>query len=613
MKKILSHSSLSSKRKSIIILIASAVVIMAVSSLGAYLLTHHGQQEKRVRLAAFSKTIEEVKQQVHDATLVKQYPERDTAITKVGERLKEILASGDAALLTNKTFNNDEFSVTISDYPLQSGKKIRRVKYVLKEYETSIPAEESRFFLEFVGPKKFFSDIEYWNFHEKEFKAFENKEGCFAFALCAEPDYSTKNSDNELTDYSVDIYTLKNNKFSAPQHAEVPLKVLSSDSLKLVKHDGSIKGIVYDKNNARPDGSPECLFDGVKLSFALPKGDAESAQISYGFPGLLLGISDRQGNLRTLFVRQENNTICCSEYANQIIFPHNDTLYALKNYGLQKQTEDKYGSAVPAMSLNFRKILCVPLGADQSADLNKIFLPAPEAGLYESTDVPLYIGSDYVCYAQHESYSGGGSFHIGSTAIRFDKLDGLSKFTAQYGRGSDILAPTFEGTTLADLIYGENAKELFPSDSRTYGGKLNPYVDFNQLAIRRNLGKWSLMLPVMDDYYHPGNGSAFNSIKEFAACSDDVPAILATNSDAMKTEGHPDYWIAKDLLAFPGSSAFIGQYDYYFVIGDRGNAKEMRKTVDLRIPANPDEYIVSINFAAKDTLRIWIDELNKTR
>ena len=201
------------------------------------------------------------------------------------------------------------------------------------------------------------------------------------------------------------------------------------------------------------------------------------------------------------------------------------------------------------------------------------------------------------------------------THIRFDKIDNLKDFifddTSYDFFGG--LVPNFKETTLADLIYGENAKYLYQSNISTYGGNLQPYVDFKDLAIKRNVGKWSLMIPVMDEYYHPGNGSAGNWVTSFAAYSNDVPAFL-TSKEETAGMGNWDTWDAKDIFKFPGSDAILIQSDSFIRIR-RGlyNFNVENDEYDISVPVNLDEYIVSINFASKDAQNTWSNELNNIR
>jgi hypothetical protein len=591
----------------IIIAVALCILIAAISSVATYFFI---LRNDKAEPAIFSEMVESLKQQAHNAmTLVSE-----EAIIAVGEKLKEILASEYAPLLTNDTFNSGAFLVEILDYPLQDGSTVRRIKYIMKSNEDSERYEESRFFLQYIGETEFFNNIEYSPSNEEDFQVFENKDGVFAFSLISKPNYTGSDSNKELIKYSSDIYVLHENEFSVEKYVAIPLQTFAGNKLRLLQQGGTIKGVISDNR----DLYAECFFVSDKLSFEIPKGDFESEPVDYDVPALLLGLSDSKGNLRTLYIHQEDRKIYSDEYSGQIIFPRQNKLFSLKNYVLDEEIIDEESgfeiSNYRSGKLDFQKLLCSPLGTDLTADFDKIFNPKTKWGYYGVTDIPLYVGADYICYIQNEYYSGGGTYSRSADNIRFDKLDNLSKFTADYGDdGMDefTLISNFKETTLADLIYGVKVKELYQSDIRTYGGNLNPYVDLKQLSIKRNLGKWSLMLPVMDEYYHPGNGSNGNTITTFVAYSNSVPTFLATNSEAMETIGVWSYWNAKDRIKFPESKAFLAQYDYDIGIGNREAGNNFIESTDIKIPILIDEYIVSINFTNNDTKKAWEDELKR--
>ncbi|MCL2884344.1 MAG: hypothetical protein FWF49_02510, partial [Oscillospiraceae bacterium] len=263
---------------------------------------------------------------------------------------------------------------------------------------------------------------------------------------------------------------------------------------------------------------------------------------------------------------------------------------------------------------DFRKILCAPLGVDQTADFEKMFSPKPADGDYEVTDIPLYVGPDYVSYVENRFASAGGSGSWDTSAVRFDKLDNLSAFTAVYGDTNSLdveisLTPHFQETTLADALYGTQANALYQADVHTYRETtVNTYTDFRQLAIKRNLGKWSLMLPMLQDNY-ARNGSYSNWINDFAVYSNDVPTALASDSSNVTVGGSNGDDFAKDLLDFPGSVAGLSQDDYFIYMTHQGN--DFDSDLDLSIPVNLDENIVSINFAGAATQAAWTNELSQ--
>lgn len=554
--------------------------------------------------AEFSKMVADLKQQAHNASLIPAYPEIREAVEAVGESLKNILTSEYSEFISNETFNSEEFSVLISTHTLKNGEVIKKISYSLNDIL------ENKFFLQYIGGNSFFSSTFNKNFDDKDFYVFKNKEGVFAISIRNYYDFETFASPEKIKDYNADVYYLDGGGFSVQSYVEIPFSVGYDEDIRMVQQGEIIKAVVYNEDNNLTGAVPECLFNGKKIIFEVPEINFTSEPVDYELPGLLLGMSDTKGNLRTLYIRKEDGRILCDEYANQIIFPRKNKLYSLKNYVLNEDLEgySDYGEQYRVGSINFKKILSGPLGADLTADFQKIFFPKPEYSFYDLIDIPLYVGEDYVCYIQKGFFTGGGTFHVSNADIRFDKLDNLSKFKAEYEYDCDVLTPKFKETTLSDFIYGAKTKEFYQEEIRIYGGILNPYFDFKQLSIKRNLGRWSLMLPVMEDYYHPGNGSNGKVINTFAVFSNNVPSNLASNREAMDVI-HERNWYAKDMLRIPESNAVLYQYDYYIGLENQIEGSEVVIDKNFKIPVGIDEYIVSINFADEATQEVWLDEL----
>ena len=602
------------------------VTIAAVSSVGTCFLISRKQEAKsmdnttigetiatendEVEKAAFSEKIENLKRQARYA--ISEHPyigERHTALAEIGESLKEIMQSQYTAILDNNAFRSDELDVTIDEYPLNNGRFIKRIQYSIREKERYIPYIDSRYFLQFCGETSFFSDIEYCEENEQDFQVFENIDGCFAFLVYYRQEQNLFSSITDYPSCAVKIFTPVDTGFSV-ENIDIPVKVVSYNSFQLVQQEGVIKGIVKNGYYGQPTGAPEYLFNSANLTFDLVGVSPESEPVDYDFPGLLLGISDTHGNIRTLFIRKDKGRIRFDEYSDQIIFPRKGGLYVLKHYTHfeDKQADESgYEHEYLAGSFRIRKFICSPLGEEPIFDFGISFKNI-DWPFCDSNDIPLFIGEDYICYIQKSSFTGGGSFSANSTDIRFDRLDNLSKFSF----GSQMI-PRFSETTLADYIYGEKAEILKPPNDRMYGGKPNTYIDFKHLSIMRNLGKWNLMLPVMGGYYHPGNGSSSNWIQEFAVFSNDVPTSLVNSNEAIEYLDVWSYWDAKDMVQFPKSDALLAQYEYVIRIGDREKGESIGDAFDIQIPIALDEYIVSIYFADDLTQELWSKELSGVR
>jgi len=621
--------------KCIRIILASALVaaIVGISSIGTYWFMMHKQpsedpekvavveavenitESKKAQKGASVDTIdysvvaESIKQQVSDA--ISDPYSNKRLVERVGKTLMYLLESEYSYLLSNGAFNDSKFTVAVTEYPLDDNRCIKRILYTIKSNEDGNQFEANRYFLQYVGTTSFFSDIQYGGYGEQDFQVFDNGDGCFAFLLIKGYEYKSFSPNTEYSNYSATVFIPDDTEFSE-ESVSIPLKVASNLSLRLVQqYDSQYKSIIAVAPYAYDN--PKCIFNSSNMTFELPEAERESEPIDYNFPGLLLGLSDSYGNMRTLYIRKENGRICADDYTDQIVFTRNGLLYSITHHVLYEEFFDEgtegYEGYV-AGTTDVKKLVCSPYGTQTPTGFEVIYDADNYWQFRKSIDIPLFVGEDYVCYIQRYSITGGGSFYGSHAGIRFDRLDDLSRFS--FG---DEPIPDFPETTLADIIFGDNAKDYYQSDVQTYGGAVSPYVDFKQLSVMRNRGKWSLMLPVMGESYHPGNDSFYIWIDDFAAFSNEVPDFLAHNYGAPQANNLWDYWDAKDLFSFPGSNAYLAQYDYMIHVGFHDEGDYSRETFDLAIPVGIDEYIVSISFANVDgdMQEAWSNELSKAR
>lgn len=603
---------LKSKYKRIIIVLFVIVVTAIASSFITYSFTQNKETnaapisiwfentadaDRSTEIEAFNEEISYLKQEAKRINHIEQ-EDRWEIINDIGESLKSLLTDY-PDLLTNAAFNSEELSVMITEYPLKENQVLRKLDYTLtyNDLENGFPVKEKRFFLQFSGAQEFFSEIEYVSLNTENFFVFENKDGCFAFSLYADAYHTIYNINDSIKQYKADLFMPDSNTFLTERYIDIPLKLTQSDHLSLVQEGDLIKTTV--SNN---EFFITCEFDHDTSSFVRSEKAIQKASIDYDMPKLFLGLSDSQGKLRTLLIYKEEDEIKVDEYRDQIIILRDNKPFTLKHYVLEKElyeSDSETGEEWTTGSLNIKKLLCAPTDLDFSKledDFNKLFDVEETWTFYDSLDIPFYIGENYICYLQSSFHSGGGTFRIAPDYIRFDKLDNLSDFTYDgQSQGYGGMVPDFKEQTLSEVIYGNKAKRLYQSDISSYGYKTNPYVDFTQLSLKRNLGKWSLMLPVMEEYYHPGNGSYSNWIKTFAAYSNDVPDFLKTEEEIIELGGWNN-WYAKDFFKFPNSNAALFQYDYY--IGIRDQESDLGSNdYDIYIPVEIDESIVSINFS----------------
>ena len=607
---------LASQWAKIVLVVLVLAAVIAISIVGTYFYVSQTardmpvESEVTAELSPFEEACENIQQLAQTAHSTNGYEERPPAFERVGRTLRKMLSEYPDQL-TNETFGSDLLTVEVTDYSLDGELTVRRVQYVIYGI--------GQFFLEYDGDEKSaFSGTAWYASDEIDFFVFEDDNELLAFSVYP-ADKNLPNGDpSPWTRYLAAMYTLRDGSLSRHEDTvNIPLRTyaLSShpDKVVLSQEDGTIKArIVYPVESEALQ--PECIFNRETLCFEIPKANLESESIEYSFPGLLLGLSDNVGNLRTLFIRQEDGRIRCNEYAGEIIFPRKGELFSLKRYSFHKDiTETHEEETYRVGSLDIEKLLCGPLGADMTVELKKIIDPNMQYMHCGSADTPLYIGPDYVCYIQNRSEYSGGSYGSGRDHIRFDRYEDLPRFTTATDRdwGGFHLEPLFKEKSLAEHIFGAKTKDLYQSDLFTQAGNPNPYVDFRDLAIKRNIGKWSIMLPVITESLHPGNGSNHRWFSDFAVFSNDVPAALATNREAVQLERSWETSSLKDLFSFPGGSAYVHQYDNYLHIGEKSQTYSYSDILDLDIQVHYEEYIVSINFAGNGEQAKWRDALSK--
>jgi len=542
--------------------------------------------------------VEKIKRLASDA-LAADYTTRQTDFGEIADGLKDLLTANQ---LDSSTFTDAAFSVTVENYPLKKiNGTVQKITFVL--------GDETDSFLRYNGDTSFFSDYFYAPDNPNVFRVIEADDACYA--VSAFPDGTGSETYGLAPQYSnwqTTVLRADGGAFTQVYKDYPSVKVADGYTLDFVKQDGKIEAVVNGRDGVLSatgtDGQYDTgyFFDGTNFVFGKNSWTGYS---NSDMPGLLLGLSDTAGNLRTLFIHKDGGSLIAENYPGKIIFNRGGELDELSQYTYHDGNEQSY----PFGQVDVKKLLCGALGSDAVKNFVPDYTPSDDDNyfpFYSTTDIPLCVGNDYICYIQQSWYSYGGSMNFYPVNIRFDKLDDLSNFS---WNGSELV-PNFDSATLADFIFGGTAKALLPADAdgqRTYAGTPNPYVDFSQLTIKRNVGKWSLMLPVMTDYYHPGNGSSANYILSFAAFNDDVPGDIVSHAGDMAVPTSWDYSYAKDVVAFPGGETFLAQRDYQIDVCGVSD-----DTPALTVPVNLDEYIVSISFAADAAQeQEWQNELNR--
>ncbi|MDR2888941.1 MAG: GNAT family N-acetyltransferase [Lachnospiraceae bacterium] len=427
-----------------------------------------------------------------------------------------------------------------------------------------------------------------------------------------------------LKSYRALLWYTKDDHF-VKEEIDIPFRVREGESVDLRVPLFEDEMVSYIEDGEA--GTYEPVFNTDTNTFNIISKERQSRITNDTFPALLLGLSDTKGNLRTLYIRMEGARITCTEYPGEIIIPRGQTngasdsggLFSVRGYEFHEEVESEWqdeetGEVWHATDIrvDVRKLLLASLGVDRSGDIEEQFLPLPEWGFYELTEIPLYIDSEYICYLRQRYYSGGGTFHFYDSAVGFERLDGLDDFTADYSAEAQFFQSGDTINRLAERLFGGQAKSAMAEEGNDanyrYGGE--PQFNFNQLAIRRNLGKWCLMLPIQRYYEHSGNGSVTSSIEDFVLYSNELPDFRGSPSDPVDPNEtllgwkYLYNWDQKDYLTFPQGEAYLSQFDHIIKI-ESASDDDPDHITDLSIPVKIYEFIVSATFANEGEQAEW--------
>jgi len=446
-----------------------------------------------------------------------------------------------------------------------------------------------------------------WN-AEPEYQVRQTKDGIFAF-LFRQPENAYETVNGYATGTAA-VTRFYENAFSYAE-SEVPLPLLLESEEHLVAKKSeenadelNVGKAYYSLPKEESIFSLKGFLNGGEGMFLEPQLPKEAA-CEYDFPALLLGLSNANGDLRTIYFSKASGKLGYQIYDDRVIFPRSGKLYAVKPYVISRRT----GEDNTVGKEDYRKLLCAPLGVDRSKTMEKIFVQVNGDMNYDLRERPLYVGDSYICYTQTLGGGSGGSYGWSSETVRFDKLDDLSRFTAVYPKNPAqtemMLRPNFQSQTLAAYVYGARANTMYQNDTRSHYDDAAPFINLRELAIARSKGKWSLMVPLFHESLHPGNGSSHKYMSELAVWRSDIPSALASgscNSDAEKFGDRWAYIGAKDIISVPGGKLNILQQDTYLGVFSPDESENNEQN-GLQVRIAPGEYIVSIHFASSEKER----------
>ena len=520
--------------------------------------------------------VEEIKQLVLNTINI--------SVDSIGMKLQKFLQTAGADDFTEETFDTPYLSVKVIDaVQVKSGE----VQRILCELYGNSKGSYKMTFLRYIGTDGSFAFSEAyklsWNYNESLYFAAEITDGIFIF------DVRLGASDKDYFKVNSGVYSVKNNKIEKIGDSSIPLMVAREGcKYEISENQGTISFQVIgdDYYDYGGDGDwqtvvAESIFDTTSLKFLSQTFKEVSHEIEENpniENGLLLGLSDKEGNLRTLWIRPDDGKIVCSNINDEIIFLRNNKLYSLKNHKFDRGEEvivsDNY-----SYFFYYNKLLCAPLGQDMTGVFNEFVNNAiSNECTNKSYQIPLYIGDEYIYYVDNTKNI-RPSFESSFDSLCFDKIDNLNKMQNS------------EKVSLMNMVYSKDEISWLKNEFD---------FDFNQLGIKRNEGKWYLTTPVMK-YREERQSLNMLWVEDYIHISPNVPADLIKDSYDGFNElidyrlGH-----SRDYFGYPDKFNNVHLYDYSLCIFDNA-AMECK----LAAPIKPDEHIVSINFASGKTISEW--------
>ena len=334
-----------------------------------------------------------------------------------------------------------------------------------------------------------------------------------------------------------------------------------------------------------------------------------SADGDIGEHGLLIGLTDRQSSMRTLFLYSEDGVLYCRMMNDEILFQRGGAPYSLAQYDVEQEFPDKY-FLERSYSYSYRKLFALPYGVDghtltRTLELDDFF------GYWDVEEWPLYVGENVLQLQHNNYYSGGGTY-----ASYIQRVYTLTYEQLFSPNSDDVIGKGGNG-----FSYYENPIDLslMSGIEAGYVGFPEDVLDLNEPLLRHSRGQWRMALPLKTTYYHPGNGRHGVRITDFYDTDVMPPVdvfgdIYSRNSFELGIHFQYDAYFGdewpRDLLVSPDNKLAIyhwpdGRLDFYSSSEDyswfRKKSGEQFATYQLL----PQEEIVALHWLDSDATAQW--------
>ena len=323
----------------------------------------------------------------------------------------------------------------------------------------------------------------------------------------------------------------------------------------------------------------------------------------YSEYGLLLGLSGDSGGHRTLWIRPYQGALICSEIPDAIVFPYREGFGWMKN--VQRLIGPPGSPGSPSLTLS--KLLFGPLGEDAD-EMSVLLEPFSEAQPYwddraDSTDALYYVGDGYVCYV-NQYYTGGDQSAWYYEYARTVPLESVNLF-APHTEAEPSAYIQSELIDLNDLLDSNLLRSLHTLSDFTYGFETRSSLDFQNMVLAHNRGRWHLSVPVFRRRMNTDNNGGSAAFERFLPLGIDLPESLTGFHDWPEGMEYSQLlWseYISDAVAAPDFGAFVAlSVRAVDVLGREGRLDSPLLSVNSRL----GERIVSVRWAAPQDMEEW--------
>ena len=407
----------------------------------------------------------------------------------------------------------------------------------------------------------------------------------------------------DAAEYSAGIFGLEDNDLSFFETLDTGI---SRDTYYHSLSAEIVDGILTSYNASRPQWGESRLVkkDGVLRFEYWPANATTALPEDYSAYGLLLGLSDDRGNVRTLWVRPAGGRLRIGEISNAVVFPYGEGFSWLKNV---RHTYEKANveDEESVSSFFLSKLLLAPLGEDPFPLIEDLTGDDPEWGRSsESEDRLYYVGEQYICYGNRYYYDSGVKFYYGSENVRLVPLEAVNRMILNDPFPEEGIDgyPQLERLKLYDLIDNGALSTLGIWSKFNFGYGGNEYLSLNDLALIHKFGRWNLSAPVFSFTHSPRSGSTTVNLVKFLPLGEELPESLTgveNLPDGVEVYMLQENFQANDAVAPPDLKSVIAIGDEGIIVCD-SNLNKL-----LSVSSSPGERIVSIRWAGANDLPQW--------